>query len=198
MSKLLKKVATTVIGLMFLSGVTWAEVNDDNLGSQVFIYQSIDIDKTSILELNTKELECLAHNIFFESGAESAEGKIAVGMVTLNRKNSVKWPKTICEVVQQRSTVVRKITQNEEVNTVNVIVCQFSWTCTKRRHINKNTPQWIESYQIAQYLLKGGHRAFTEDYGKLYYFHATYINPGWRNLQKVIRIGNHVFYTDRS
>lgn len=198
MSKLLKRVANTVIGLMFLSGVTWAEVNNDNSPAQVFIHHPIDLDYIPVLELDPKQLECLARNIFFESGNEPIEGKIAVGMVTINRTDNFKWPKTVCEVVQQRNLVTRRVSQNEETTEVKVTVCQFSWTCGKQRYVNKEDPNWIESYQIALYLLKGGHHAFTEEYGKLYYFHAAYVNPGWGNLKRVVRIGNHVFYTDRS
>jgi N-acetylmuramoyl-L-alanine amidase len=35
--------------------------------------------------LSDKDIECLARNIFYESRGEPIEGKIAVGIVTINR-----------------------------------------------------------------------------------------------------------------
>ena len=195
MSKLLKQVATTVISLMFLTGITYGE---DNLSSQVVLYNPINLDNIKKPELDFKQLECLARNIFFESGAEDSEGKIAVGMVTINRSEHFKWPNTVCEVVKQRTTVVRRIVQDEEIVETKRTVCQFSWTCITHRAIDETTPQWQHSLAIARYLLEGGYDDHSEDYGDLLYFHSAAINPGWHNLKRVVKIGNQVFYTEQS
>ena len=45
------------------------------------------------------EAHCLAKNIYFEAGNQPLAGRIAVGQVTINRKNHGMFPHTICEVV---------------------------------------------------------------------------------------------------
>ena len=52
-------------------------------------------------ELDPKQHECLAMNIYHESRGERLEGQIAVAQVTINRMEHTKWPSTICEVVYQ-------------------------------------------------------------------------------------------------
>ena len=37
-----------------------------------------------------KDLDCLARNIYYEAGLESEEGKVAVGLVTINRSQDEK------------------------------------------------------------------------------------------------------------
>ena len=59
------------------------------------------------------QVECLAQNMYFESGHESEKGQIAVGMVTMNRVKSGEYPTTICGVVKQKVKST----------------CQFSWYC---------------------------------------------------------------------
>src|SRR5579859_5098594 len=60
-----------------------------------------------------REVKCLAKNIFEEAGAEPDAGKEAVGLVTLFRSLSKKYPDTVCGVVYQR--------------------LQFSWTLDKNK-----------------------------------------------------------------
>lgn len=130
----------------------------------------------------TRQLTCLAQNIYHEAGSESIQGKVAVAQVTINRANSGRFPSTICGVVNQKTVVADKT------------ICQFDWACDpialNRRIYNA---AYQESYRVAELVLLGGKRV--EELGeKTMYFHNTQSNPHWP-LQRIARIGNHVFYT---
>jgi spore germination cell wall hydrolase CwlJ-like protein len=49
----------------------------------------------------TDERECLARAMYFESNRSSEDGMLAVGTVVMNRKESGKYPSSICGVVGQ-------------------------------------------------------------------------------------------------
>lgn len=117
------------------------------------------------------EMECLAGTVYFESKGESLAGQLAVAEVVINRKNSPRFPNSICGVVYQKS--------------------QFSFVRSgKMPAINKDSKAWRNAVAIA-------HIAMNEHWespvkGSLF-FHATYVSPGWR-LTRTGTIGNHVFY----
>jgi len=125
-------------------------------------------------QYTTKDLYCLAKNIYHEARGESQLGKIAVAQVTMNRvKHETRWPGTVCEVVYQQ---VRGVPQ-------------FSWTTSNDIKI---TDSWAfeQARQIAYKVLTGEmfikHFNFT-------FFHNTTVEHG--QLRKNHRIiGNHVFY----
>jgi spore germination cell wall hydrolase CwlJ-like protein len=169
--------------------------------------------------VNPKELNCLAKNIYYEAGMESEEGKVAVGMVTLNRVADGRFSDSVCGVVHQRTVlhrvkktkvtrqihtkkylVVDHVEQVTEVQTqpYTTAVCQFSWNCERVKSINTNDERWTESLRVADALLQGGYYEFQDKYQEALYFHATTIKPAWRSLKKrVARIGNHVFYAEK-
>ena len=217
MSKL-RKVANTVIGLMFLSGGVAAAGTDNGNSKAAQAFDAIGFVAESIQpkSVDPKELLCLARNIFYESGGEPEAGKIAVGVVTLNRVEDPRFPKTVCEVVKQKTVVTqpREVIHKETVKvgffkipevrtkTVTVIdkktVCQFSWVCAVTKRINKDTDErWTESLDVAQRLLEGEHDTHKEKLGDILYFHATYVNPMWAGLKRTIKIGGHIFYVDK-
>jgi spore germination cell wall hydrolase CwlJ-like protein len=126
--------------------------------------------------VNNSQVLCLAKNIYYEAGGESAKGKAAVAHVTLNRKNSQLFPNSICNVVKQRSRSV----------------CQFSWVCMRKSPPKQHTETWRESLRIANQTLAG--HISDPTHGALF-FHAVYVKPSWsRKFRKTIRIGNHIFY----
>lgn len=219
MRKLLN-VGIAVISLMFLSSsVAAAEVDTSNstqIAQVSFIEQAQD--KIGYLVgaivhpiADPKDLECLAKNIYYESGNESREGKIAVGMVTINRSQDDRFPSSICGVVKQRTemSVPKKITrtymvrtgyftkeERTETDTVykKVIVCQFSWYCGAVRKPKEDDPRWVESKLIANELLTGGYEMYHPQYGNLKYFHNTFVRPAWHGLRRIVKIGGHIFY----
>ena len=167
-------------------------------------------------EVNKKDLDCLAHNIYYEAGLENEEGKAAVGIVTINRSRDQKYPNTICGVVNQKTTFsvprtvesVQRITtgvifkRTEEIKVVTTVwttrvVCQFSWRCENVRKINYTDSRWINSVAVAQELLAGGYQEFRDKYQDAEYFHEKHIHPAWaRQKRPINRIGGHVFYAD--
>ena len=168
--------------------------------------------------INSRELDCLAKNIYYEAGNETLEGKVAVGIVTLNRVADGRFSSSVCGVVKQRTIFhkERKTKITREVHTKKYLVidqvdqvteiqshhyttevCQFSWSCQHVNKIDTNGERWNESLQVAQTLLQGGYYEFQEKYQQALYFHATTITPAWRSLKKrVARIGNHIFYAE--
>ncbi|NBP57928.1 cell wall hydrolase [bacterium] len=127
-----------------------------------------------------KQVTCLAENIYFEAGAESINGKIAVAQVTINRVLSGLFPNTICGVVYQKHNGV----------------CQFSWYCNKRllrkKYQIKDTTLYNDILNLSIDLLV--YRNVYQDITKgALFFHNTSVNPRW-NLRKTAHIGNHIFY----
>lgn len=47
--------------------------------------------------------ECMTRVMYFESNRSSSEGMLAVGTTVMNRLDSPKYPKSVCDVVGQRS-----------------------------------------------------------------------------------------------
>lgn len=209
------KVVLTVIGLMFLSSSVAAAYDNSNSTYSIIndATEKVEGVVTTLTKpiFNSKELECLARNIFYESGSEPKEGKIAVGMVTINRSNDDRFPSSICGVVKQRTeTSVPKTTtrtymvktgyftkeERTETNTTynKVVVCQFSWYCSRLPTPKENDPRWIESKEVAELLLTGGYEDYHPKYGNLKYFHNTFVRPMWRGVRRVIQIGGHIFY----
>jgi spore germination cell wall hydrolase CwlJ-like protein len=126
-----------------------------------------------------KQISCLAENIFFESGAEPVKGQLAVGMVTMNRTKSGMFPDSVCGVVKQK---VKGF-------------CQFSWVCNPAKRISKfkQTDTYKNALQIATHIYLE-HEDMPDVTKGALYFHASTVQPGWTNLKKTMRIGNHVFY----
>lgn len=131
-------------------------------------------------ELRGKQLNCLAHNIYYEAGYEPFEGKVAVAQVVMNRTASGDFPDDICRVVYQKNIVYEKV------------LCQFSWVCDKALTLRPmNAKTYEESMEVAKKVLLEGFRL--PSLKDAQYFHADYINPKW-NRKKVAQIGRHIFY----
>ncbi len=132
----------------------------------------IDSSKEPEITL-TKDLKCLADNIYHESKGESLKGKQAVAQVTMNRVHSKGFPSDVCEVVYER----------------NKKVCQFSWTCKKLNIIYDE--HYEDSVIIADAVLnKLIHETKLKD---SLFFHADYVRPKWKK-KRVTKIGKHIFY----
>ena len=132
----------------------------------------LELDKKPIL-YNTKDLKCLAQNIFFEAGTESMLGKIAVGQVTVNRVKIGHWGETVCEVVNAKD--------------------QFSWTNRDENKIERGSEQYKDSLAAAKKILSNHQRLRALRHALFY--HADYVQPNWADRsQRVGKIGVHVFY----
>ena len=146
--------------------------------------KEINIKMSSIkhtpAESMSRQLDCLARNIYYEAGTQPFEGKVAVAQVTLNRANSGKFPSDLCQVIYQKNVVYEKV------------LCQFSWYCQNpNQRVPKHAETYKESVKVAKMVLLEGFRLPSLE--EAMYFHAKYVNPRW-NRKKVAIIGDHIFY----
>jgi len=119
----------------------------------------------------SREMNCLAGAIYFESKGETLPGQLAVGRVVVARSKSGRFPSSYCGVVFQPS--------------------QFSFVRGQSMPaIKKNSRSWREAVAIAHIAHEGSWRSPVE--GALF-FHATHVAPRWR-LTRIARVDNHVFY----
>ncbi|HEY3075603.1 MAG TPA: cell wall hydrolase [Burkholderiales bacterium] len=134
------------------------------------VFSQRDAQHAAVREFHARSLECLARNIYYEARGESPAGQYAVAEVTMNRKASPLYPKTVCEVVYQKSA--------------------FSWT---EGDVDAPAgPEWRRAVKIAEDVYYQRRPAALP--GVLHY-HATYVRPDWsKERVRVARIGRHVFY----
>ena len=120
----------------------------------------------------SRELECLAVGIYFESKSEPLAGQLAVGDVIANRANSRgRFPSSYCGVLFQRG--------------------QFSFIRGKSwPSVNRSGRQWQNAVAIAKIVDQDLKNSGASN---ALFFHAKRVSPGWR-LKRVASIGNHVFY----
>lgn len=156
------------------------EFRDDLLG---MVIPSVRIPK----DVPPKEVKCLADNIYFEAKSEPYEGQLAVAQVTLNRVEHPQYPKTVCAVVWQ---------QNKDRRTGRK-VAQFSWTLDGRSDVPKSKSAYEQAYAVAEEVLLYGEKSAIIGTDALFY-HANYVKPRWaRQMERVVQIGNHIFYQPR-
>lgn len=133
--------------------------------------------------------KCLTVAIYQEARGESQRGMQAVAQVILNRKNSGKYPPSVCNVVTQKN--------------------QFSWYNKNQRDIKKlkaiysgdlrgfqpkDKQRYIQSKIIASSTLSGLSRGIPEIKDSLF-FVTKGLRPPWSaKMQRKARIGNHDFY----
>ncbi len=128
-------------------------------------------------EDRTRAIDCLAAAAFYEAGPDR-EGQRAVAQVVLNRVRHPAYPKTVCEVVFEGAE--RKTG------------CQFTFTCDGALRRRPSSAQWLAAKQVAEAALDGG---IDKAVGTATHYHAEYVVPYWSpNLQKIARVGPHIFY----
>lgn len=172
-----------LICLMIFTSIQFKKLNAE-AATQI----PLQISYTSFTREVQEELRCLAENIYFEARNEPVEGMLAVAFVTMNRVESANYPNSICGVVKQK---IRR-------------TCQFSWYCESTpHHISTNRLLTSDTNRVYNEILKLS-IMFYANYenmndltkGALFY-HADYVNPRWRNVQKTTQIGRHIFYEDK-
>lgn len=132
--------------------------------------QQLVIQQASSAPLS-RELNCLAGAIYFESKSEPLVGQLAVGRVVVARSRSGRFPNSYCGVVYQPS--------------------QFSFVRGgSMPAIPKGSQDWKEAVAVAQIAHEGSWKSPVE--GAMF-FHAARVSPNWR-LARVGKLGNHVFY----
>jgi len=123
-------------------------------------------------DAGSREIECLATGIYFESKSEPLAGQLAVGKVIANRaKTGGRFPPSYCGVLFQRG--------------------QFSFIRGRvLPNVSRSSKQWHTAVAVAKIVDQGLHDSAV---GNALFFHARYVSPNWR-LKRVASIGNHVFY----
>ena len=119
----------------------------------------------------SRELECLAVGIYFESKSESLAGQLAVGHVIADRSKSGRFASTYCGVLFQRS--------------------QFSFVRGKSYPAPARAGrQWHNAVAVAKIVDQKLHSSPVPN---ALFFHAKRVSPRWR-LSRVGSVGNHIFY----
>lgn len=142
---------------------------------------TIDGSRIDAARARTRDIRCLAENIYFEARGEPLRGQYAVAEVTMNRLASPHFPDTVCDVVHDTrwDTARRRL------------VAHFSWTAFKLR-LESGSPEWKQAMDVATVVYDGRHQPIVPD---ALFYHATSVNPYWASSKKVVaRIGNHIFY----
>jgi spore germination cell wall hydrolase CwlJ-like protein len=120
--------------------------------------------------------ECLRTALYFEARGESIKGQFAVAEVILNRRDSGRYPGSVCGVVNQAGGGG----------------CQFSYTCDGIADRMHERGAVDRAGRIARLMLDGAPRALTAG---ATYFHTTGSNPSWAHrFAKTASIGSHLFY----
>jgi spore germination cell wall hydrolase CwlJ-like protein len=131
------------------------------------------VSAPAVKSVDPAELRCMSENIYFEAGGESLAGKMAVGLVVINRMKNPAYPKTVCGVVHQK----------------NGDTCMFSWLCEVPKEV-RNSANWQQSQAVAHRLLSRDVDDLTDGSTN---FHGMSVNPKW-NLKPTVRIDGHQFY----
>jgi N-acetylmuramoyl-L-alanine amidase len=155
------------------------------LGGLAFALQAVlaareeQLDR--IRETHARDLTCLAENVYYEARGEPLAGQYAVAEVTMNRKASRLYPRTICEVVHQQNWDPIR----------GRYVGAFSWTELSSLPA-PGGEEWERAWKVAQDVYYQRHTPALQ--GAVHY-HANYIDPAWASEKKrVARIGRHIFY----
>jgi hypothetical protein len=126
-----------------------------------------------------RQQRCLAEAIYFESRSEPEDGQAAVAQVVLNRVRSGNYPANVCGVVYQDRN--------------RPFACQFSFACEGKSLRIEEPGPWATAVRIAQDVVSGA--AYNPQVGEAVNYHANYVMPYWAStLQRVDRIGHHIFY----
>lgn len=188
---MVKPILSSIV--LFLSGLLLGIIlissSPSGVSSTQADYTPVEVTRQFIAP---HDVDCLAKTIFFEARNESLAGKLAVGLVVLNRTESSKFPKTVCAVVEQGRYTGTPIANRA---TPNAKACQFSWYCDGISDQPKETVAWNNSKEIARVILEQKVFDFTD---QATHYHASRIHPRWANsLEKIGQIDGHTFYREK-
>ncbi|EFG8199832.1 cell wall hydrolase, partial [Escherichia coli] len=121
---------------------------------------------------SSRDHECLARAMYFESNRSSREGMVAVGSVVMNRVRSGNWGNTVCQVVGAPQ--------------------QFAPGVLTRSMDSSGAPLAMEA---ARSVLKG--ERHPRIYDQVMYFHTAGYRFGYDNMHYVAVAGGNSFYEKR-
>jgi spore germination cell wall hydrolase CwlJ-like protein len=121
---------------------------------------------------------CLAMAVYYEAGNQGPDGEAAVAQVVLNRLRHPLFPKSVCGVVFQGSSLSTG--------------CQFTFTCDGSLGRRPSQAGWKQAVQVADRALDG---YVQKDVGEATHYHTIWVVPYWQSsVVKLAQIGAHVFY----
>lgn len=127
------------------------------------------------------EWACLSEALYFEARGESFAGISAVAEVILNRKDSVRFPSSVCSVISQGVGGKRG--------------CQFSYKCDGRKEVFNEPAAYVRVGKIARLMLDDEITAKT---GGALYYHTKSVRPSWsRKFRRTAQVGAHFFYSPK-
>jgi hypothetical protein len=138
-------------------------------------------DYAALIDANdaARQQRCLADAIYFEARSEPEDGQAAVAQVVLNRVRSGNYPADVCGVVYQDRN--------------HPFACQFSFACEGKSLRIEEPAAWAVAVRIAKDVTSGA--LYNPLVGEAVNYHANYVLPYWASaLQRVDRIGHHIFY----
>ncbi len=126
------------------------------------------------------EWHCLTEALYFEARGENLQGQFAVSEVILNRRDSSKFPSSVCKVISQGSKSGKKH------------ACQFSYKCDGYAEVFSEGDAYIQVGKVARIMLDGKERSLTK--GATFY-HTGAVSPRWsRKFERTAKVGRHFFY----
>ena len=145
--------------------------------SEKQFFSKIALDSLRMPKMNS-ELKCLSEALYFEARGEQIEGQIAVADVIINRKNSIRFPSTICGVVSEGAHKKH--------------ACQFSYNCDGKLELIYDKKTYSRIAKLSSMMLNG---AFSDLTNGATFFHASEVSPSWsKKFKKTRKIGRHIFY----
>jgi hypothetical protein len=118
--------------------------------------------------------------ILAEARGETLVGQVAVAEVILNRRDSGKYPATVCGVVEQ--------------GTGEKYMCQFSYYCDGLSDEIGDRDAWAQVGRVARVMMDGAPRDLTN--GAMFY-HTKAVEPYWADeFYETAEIGAHLFYRE--
>lgn len=149
-------------------------------------------------DVDAREAECMAQNIYFEARGEPIKGQVAVGNVVLNRVKSKKYPNTVCGVIKQaRLDPIKGIPAKYK--------CQFSWYCDgksdkiqflkayNKQYVEADYKAFMTAAHLAIQLLAGRFGDTTN--GSTHYYNPKKANPNWaQSMTHNVTYNNHMFF----
>ena len=125
-----------------------------------------------------QEWNCLTEALYFEARGEQVRGQFAVAEVILNRVESVRFPSSICDVIDQ--------------GTGKLYQCQFSYNCDGIKEVFLDETAFARVGKVARAVLDNPLHNLT--HGATHY-HVSGIEPNWSKVYiQTAEIGAHIFY----
>jgi spore germination cell wall hydrolase CwlJ-like protein len=127
---------------------------------------------------HARALTCLTMAVYYEAANQGVDGEAAVAQVVLNRLRNPLFPKSICGVVFEGSSLPTG--------------CQFSFTCDGSLSRKPSADGWRQATAVAVRAL-GGY--VQKDVGEATHYHTIWVVPYWQpSVVKIAQLGAHIFY----